>query len=95
MAKVGKRTTEQAVLEAMVKVEKPVTVAYLERTVGMHYSTAIKVLDEMIKEKLVKKLIQPESVFMFYQSGQQLTAKHEQINDMDFAQMTRETRHDL
>jgi predicted transcriptional regulator len=56
MAKVGKRTTEQAVLEAMVKVEKPVTVAYLERTVGMHYSTAIKVLDEMIKEKLVKKI---------------------------------------
>jgi len=56
MARVGMYETELKVTKTMKEVGIPCTVSYLEKTVGMNYRTAYKMLKEMIKRGSVKVL---------------------------------------
>jgi predicted transcriptional regulator len=56
MARVGLFETENKVKKAMQDVKIPCTVSYIEKTVGMNYRTAYKMLNEMIKRGSVKIL---------------------------------------
>ena len=53
MAKIGRVETEKAVIDAMEKAGKPVTVAYIERQLNLNFRTAHGVLQEMIKRGTV------------------------------------------
>jgi len=50
MAKIGKYETEQKVLKAMQKTEFPCTIQFIQKKIGLHYSTTSKVLAEMVKK---------------------------------------------